>query len=512
MGIPSYYKRLLDVVTGLVSKHHPGSIQWLLMDFNCLIYHVLRRPDMPSYYGYESNDDWEDIFIEHIIKYVNNIVKEVKPEMGVYIAIDGVVPMAKMRQQRLRRFKSVWTAEHDITSTGGERWDTNAITPGTKFMDKLASALDKHFVSSKKGGLQWTMHSSNHPGEGEHKIMDMWRAGEYEGSCAIYGLDADLIVLGLLNGEGRNVWLFREEIEMGEIVYNNENEESYTWLNIQILRDYLKTQIGGHSITEYCFAMSFLGNDFLPSSLSFKMREDGHERLLEILRELKISLLDESHEISHSGLTALMQEFSDVETERVYEFIRKKHGRSKMYSELSVGDNNWPLSEMEELVLMNENVTKLKKHWKTIYRQQWLGDGPIEVYTKTYIYGIHWVWSYYRGKMENVCFNWCYSWSMPPLWSWIFEELVSETYSDSEFPGTIMIKKEDILPSEQLCLVLPLESWGLIRSARERKLFDKAPWLFPRKFGFGSVGKRYFWECEAEIPVPTIIDVKTILS
>jgi hypothetical protein len=37
-------------------------------------------------------------------------------------------------------------------------------------------------------------------------------------------------------------------------------------------------------------------------------------------------------------------------------------------------------------------------------------------------------------------------------------------------------------------------------------------WLFPTEFGFESVGKRWFWECEADIPIPSILEVKKILA
>jgi 5'-3' exonuclease len=66
------------------------------------------------------------------------VVRLVQPRAGIYLAIDGVVPMAKMRQQRLRRFKSVWLKQREQRSGS---WDTNAITPGTVFMQRLHAGL-----------------------------------------------------------------------------------------------------------------------------------------------------------------------------------------------------------------------------------------------------------------------------------------------------------------------------------------------------------------------------------
>lgn len=78
--------------------------------------------------------------------------------------IDGVAPRAKMNQQRSRRFRSAQEAKekdedkeallkmlksqnggvvHEDTSSLMQKktWDSNAITPGTPFMDILAACL-----------------------------------------------------------------------------------------------------------------------------------------------------------------------------------------------------------------------------------------------------------------------------------------------------------------------------------------------------------------------------------
>jgi 5'-3' exonuclease len=61
-------------------------------------------------------------------------------------------------------------------------------------------------------------------------------------------------------------------------------------------------------------------------------------------------------------------------------------------------------------------------------------------------------------------------------------------------------------------MVLPLESWELIPSCPQKKLPQIAPQFFPHSFTFDSVGKRYFWECESEIPLISISEVKALFS
>jgi len=73
------------------------------------------------------------------------------------------------------------------------------------------------------------------------------------------------------------------------------------------------------------------------------------------------------------------------------------------------------------------------------------------------------------------------------------------------------VRANDIHPVEQLALVLPLESWDLIPPCKEKQLPLIAPQLYPTQFSFDSVGKRFFWECESMIPIPSIMEIKKMI-
>jgi 5'-3' exonuclease len=509
MGIPSYYKKLITVLPQLIKRSHPDtSIEWLFMDFNCLIYHCLHREDTPVFPGMDQQDVWEAQFIDCIVRYCLKIIRQAAPNTGVYLAIDGVVPMAKMRQQRLRRFKSVWTAQQEETLA--PKWDTNAITPGTEFMKKLRIGLEK--MIQEKGKRTWVLSSSDEPGEGEHKIMSAWRSGQYPGACAVYGLDADLIVLSLLGQLTtlKPVWLFREEVEKGKISYNSEGEELMEWFSIDALRDWITAGANDKRtfLLQYGFAMSILGNDFLPSSLGLKMREDGHTELLHLLREMekkKIVIIDPSTQrIQLPGLQHLFQTLAVDEAKRLEKTIHKKQMFARSAIDIKLGENNWPLQRVEEEVLFESHT--LAPDWKARYHTRFFPGHSIKRMVDEYLYGIQWIWAYYTGIMTDICYNWYYPFSLPPLWDWL------QKASLPAFPQTVRVRAQDIRPVEQLAIVLPLESWHLIPPCRERQFPMMAPQFFPSEYHFESVGKRFFWECESMIPLPSIAELKMIIS
>ena len=507
MGIPSFYKRLLTVHKGLVTKQRP-TVAALYLDFNCLIYHCARRPGFLPYDG-ANHEAWESSLLGEIGKYVSQLWREAGQPPEVFLAVDGVVPLAKIKQQRLRRFKSAWLSEEErkLGIREGVSWDTNCITPGTLFMERLGLKLRE--LWEKKEG--WSSSGADETGECEQKVMVKVRQKPAGSAIVVYGLDADLILLSLLNGKTRDVsvFLMREDTEFGL------TGESYSYLSVDVLARSLWDDFESLSamdrvrrIQNYVAGMSLLGNDFLPHSLSIKVREDGHEKLAADLLELEAlgcQLLtrraDGYQEVSRETLYLLFEKWSKQEEHLICHSIKKKF---QMKGRASVADAAAALSARPLEWSVEQEVISIKKvaddkpqwsllpSWKEVYHEKWMGGVDIDLACAQYIYGIQWIYDYYTAQ-KAVDLFWMYPSMLPPLWS--------DLYQFRNKPCTIVLSdRAPLLPQEQLALVLPLSSWLLLRDKKLRELPVKFPQFWCKEFSFFSVGRRMLWECEANIP------------
>lgn len=229
-----------------------------------------------------------------IFSYIEHLFGLIKPKKLFYMAIDGVAPRAKMNQQRARRFRSALDAENarqkaienGVSLT--DPFDSNAITPGTEFMEKLTVQL-KYFINKKVSTDSSWQHIeiilSGHevPGEGEHKIMEHIRVAKAQPGYSpnvrhcLYGLDADLIMLGLLSHDPHFA-LLREEVTFGRSKKASKElqDQNFFLLHLSIVREYLELEFSGidkemkfeydfeRVLDDFILINFFIGNDFLP--------------------------------------------------------------------------------------------------------------------------------------------------------------------------------------------------------------------------------------------------------
>ncbi|XP_070207130.1 5'-3' exoribonuclease 1-like isoform X3 [Littorina saxatilis] len=297
MGVPKFYRWISErypCLSEVVKEFQLPEFDNLYLDMNGVV-HTCSHPedDNPHFRITE-----EQIF-KDICHYIEFLFRMIKPRKVFFMAIDGVAPRAKMNQQRGRRFRSAREAEELIkkaqekgeTLPTEKRFDSNCITPGTPFMVRLQDHL-KYFVVNKVThdplwqGPQIILSGHETPGEGEHKVMDFIRYSRSQPGHdpntrhCLYGLDADLIMLGLTSHEPHFA-LLREEVRFGGKKDRNRRpstpeETTFHLLHLSLMREYLDYEFSALKTTlpfEYdmeriiddWILMGFLvGNDFIP--------------------------------------------------------------------------------------------------------------------------------------------------------------------------------------------------------------------------------------------------------
>jgi 5'-3' exoribonuclease 2 len=267
MGVPAFYRWLSEkypktVVNAVeesaikidgrrrfnlidIEAENPNGeeIDNLFIDMNGII-HPCAHPEEG-----EQPKTEEEMFLR-LMEYVDRIVACVRPRRLLYMAIDGVAPRAKMNQQRARRFRSAQEAKEraeveaevrEYMELMGQKppakqksWDSNVITPGTKFMAKLSKFMRFYIRDRVNNCPGWKkfkviLSDAGVPGEGEHKLMSYIRNQRCQPNYdpnqhhVLHGLDADLIMLGLATHEVK-FSVLREEVLFGKAKYDKEKE------------------------------------------------------------------------------------------------------------------------------------------------------------------------------------------------------------------------------------------------------------------------------------------------
>lgn len=358
MGVPAFFKWLCmrypkivievnskgnsndKIVCGRSMTHNSKpEVDNLYLDMNGIIHPCCHPTDRPQP---NSIDD----MINDVFEYVDVLISIINPKKLIYLAIDGVAPRAKMNQQRSRRFRAAleaketrekeeevkkeWAKKGLIDIENKLKFDSNVITPGTEFMDKLSKALELYITNRLENDYRWKnrvvlFSDSSVPGEGEHKILEHIRyqrsLEEYNPNTShcIYGADADLIMLSLITHEP-NFCIIRESVNdktfrkcdacgktghvqidcptvtgRKEDIKTIQNTE-FSILNVAILREYLELEFQDINfpfkyyferiIDDFVLLCFFVGNDFLPHLPSLKIREGGIDAILYLYKQI----------------------------------------------------------------------------------------------------------------------------------------------------------------------------------------------------------------------------------
>ena len=137
MGVVSYFIYIVKNHPAIIKKYNKQllPVDNLYLDCNSIIY------DAYSKMKFDNLTETVALsIIKTVIAKIEYYIQTISPSKTVIIAFDGVAPVAKLEQQRSRRYKSGYQnniSKSIFKNEKADPWNTVAITPGTKFMTEL---------------------------------------------------------------------------------------------------------------------------------------------------------------------------------------------------------------------------------------------------------------------------------------------------------------------------------------------------------------------------------------
>ena len=422
-----------------------------------------------------------------ICKKVLKIATHLKVSDYVVMAVDGVAPMAKITQQRKRRFKRednttsvVSAAEEDnqvdqiLRPT--TKFNGNCITPGTEFMFELDYYIQRYIQHNiKENVFQFSnLVYSSHlvPGEGEHKIFDLVRNNQIDidpsKNHVIYGMDADLVMLSMINNVP-NLFLCRDSYEQSidisalrNEVYNDMTRFSSVKLNKSIV------------IQDFVLLAYLLGNDFLPRiiSFTFKDTQENVDGILQIYSRMNLALTDETGQIIWQNFGKMMTKLAAVEKKVYLPNIAKMQETGYIaypIESLKVATTQ-KLDKESGKFEVSVDVNKFSQGWYNKCLTPRNGEVLEELglnfkvtpsrimdMCSEYFKGLQWCLRYYLRGHRTVSSRFVYIYHYAPLLTSLAEAL--EKMTQVELPTISDVKNniEDpvITPIHQLMCVMP---------------------------------------------------------
>lgn len=507
MGIPLYFKKLSHEFDNIISTRKPqGHVSRLFLDFNCAIHYCSNKikEENCSY----SDDEFEDKLISECKKYILKLRDFVNPDELIYVSIDGVVPMAKITQQRKRRFFS------DFKNKNSTQWNSNAITPGTLFMKKLILQLNEFSEA-----CDFEIKIDANRGEGEHKICHHIRNTEIpSGNDIIYGLDADMILLSMLSKNSDNTYLLREDVK---------NDSMLIYMNIKNTKEQIYNQFSNmikdkdsnkeFIIKCYIFITFFLGNDFLPNLSYISLRSHGITTLIEAYKETYKQL--KSHILNYTTQTTTMQINNDFlkhfimylsnnedtlfyDQEKIY---YNKTQSFKMKQDLE----NYPITHKYPKVINSEKPGWRQNYYYHLFTNTY-DTSIINTSCTRYIQGLKWLIMYYFDQ-ETEWF-WFYPFNYSPTIMDLSNYTLITNERDIVFDNTYT---KEIVDIDQLVMVLPQSSINIIPEKYQEIITNVSlgqSHNFPTTFTICTFMKYKLHECGSQgLFLNTPIYVDTII-
>ena len=521
MGIPYYFSYIIRNYPNILVniKNTQTEIHSLYIDSNSIIYDVYNEiEELPKQLHFE----FESKIIQKVIEKINHLIDTINPQKRVFIAFDGVAPLAKLQQQRSRRYLSDYQknineqlCKNSNIKSSQKNWSTCNITPGTSFMNRLNTTIRNAYT---KHPLSVIFSGSDEPGEGEHKLFSYIRRNNFHltESITIYGLDADLIML-CLNHQHlcKSINLWRETPLFIKSLDADLNENDNYLLDIPILgekiMDFLDKKINNNSISvsvpinlkncmeDYIFICFLLGNDFLPHFPSINIRTGGLDKLLMAYKKLILKSTDYLTTNGSINWNIFSKFIEILKNEEEVFLIEEYELRNKKQRHKIDGDSyqdNYKRFELKPCFerTIEHFINPKEAYWQKRYYSSLLHIKNDDNYRKrkslcmNYLQGLEWTLQYYTK--ECCDWSWEYKYHYPPL----LEDLIKFIPSTNQHSFFTSNDSQPLPPLVQLAYVLPQNHLYLLPPGIRNKLYNEFRDCYRNDWEFQWAFCKYFWE------------------
>jgi len=520
MGIPSYFSYIVKNHPSIICKYFYDSLNVdnLYLDCNSIIYDVYHKINSESS---SLTDGIAISIIKNVILKIEEYISIIQPSKTVIIAFDGVAPVAKLEQQRSRRYKSWY--QNEVTrlifkKNKPDPWNTTAITPGTKFMSELNQMVSRHFNESSSSFTNYNVQNiivsgSNQVGEGEHKLFDYIRSNSLKHlneTTVIYGLDADLIMLSINHLPlCPKIYLFRETPHFIQTIDSSLEPEANYFLDIPELTKAIVSYMNNdrvfsvNKVYDYIFLCFFLGNDFLPHFPAINIRTGGVDKMMDAYRAtvgLSNDYITDGKVINWNNLRKVVSHLASLEEEFFIKEHLLRNKKEKYFMPDSTPEEKFKKFEATPNYdrEMEKFINPVKPYWQSRYYRGLFSiksdtnDEQKRDVAINYLQGLEWTMKYYTTGCPD--WRWRYKYCYPPL----LQDLIKYIpVFETEFvPFKSANPVSEIV---QLCYVLPRTSLQLLPPKLYHELLRKYDHWYKGDCDYIWSYCRYFWESHVEM-------------
>jgi 5'-3' exonuclease len=529
MGVPGFFKWLLEKEKknkNLIRNNINKKVKYLMLDTNCLLHpcikHVIDKiKDNPDIYiGYNRSKVELEIW-KLITKRIDEMIDKVKPEI-IYIAIDGVVPMSKILQQRQRRHRFYYDNSQDEICNDIYPITSIELTPGTEYMERIHISMINYLKTKK---IKYIYSSYHIEGEGEHKILRYIKNNiKNNDTIVIYGLDADLLFLALsamITNNTLDLYIMREKpvFDNKEVNLDDVNAE-YNYVEIRELYNVIApspdSMNSNRSISipvpDFIVICYLIGNDFMPHLLTITFKKKGLDKLINAYENVinKIGVNKTIVEKDSNNKFVINYDFLyELFNEIVYTEKNIWRNINRPYNPSNPNNHHKPHNSHATInkgVIGTIVEEKIEFKDENEYYNNYLGTSELEISKSTkehivlkYIEGIEWCMNYYLNNTNS--WSWGYPYSIAPL----IQDIITYFPSNGSIHALEILKVgRELCPMEQLILAIPRETYkyvlspDLIKELRQNKNIG---YMFPISFSIDINKDDLYWKCPVFIPM-----------